>query len=76
MVMWRSTASPGYSLALEGTFRAQEEASRTLALLSLVSLTRVFAILYSRYRSVACALIVMVSVPLALIKSAAALWIA
>ncbi len=67
---------PGFSATLEGTFQAQEEASRTIGLLSLVSLGMVFAILYSRYRSTVCALIIMGSVPLALIGSVAALWIA
>jgi HME family heavy-metal exporter len=66
----------GFSATLEGTFQAQEEASRTIGLLSLVSLGMVFALLYSRYRSAVCALIVMGSVPLALIGSVAALWIA
>jgi CzcA family heavy metal efflux pump len=66
----------GVFATLEGTFQAQEEASRTIALLSLVSLLMVFAILYSRYRSGVLALIVMGSVPLALIGSVAALWIA
>ena len=66
----------GYTASLEGTFQAQEEASRTIALLSLISLGMVFAILYSRYRSAVCALIIMGSVPLALIGSVAALWIA
>ncbi len=66
----------GYTATLEGTFQAQEEASRTIALLSLVSLGMVFAILFSRYRSTVCALIIMGSVPLALIGSVAALWIA
>jgi len=66
----------GVFATLEGTFQAQEEASRTIALLSLVSLLMVFAILYSRYRSAVLALIVMGSVPLALIGSVAALWIA
>jgi HME family heavy-metal exporter len=61
---------------LEGTFQAQEEASRTLAILSLVSLTLIFALLYSRYRSVRLALIIMGSVPLALIGSVVALWLA
>lgn len=65
----------GYTAALEGTFQAQEEASRTIALLSLVSLSMVFAILFSRYKSTVCALIIMGSVPLALIGSVAALWI-
>ncbi|MDP3526995.1 MAG: efflux RND transporter permease subunit, partial [Hoeflea sp.] len=66
----------GYTATLEGTFQAQEEASRTIALLSLVSLAMVFAILFSRYKSAVCALIIMGSVPLALIGSVAALWIA
>ena len=67
---------PGVYASLEGTFQAQEEASRTIALLSLLSLATVFAILYSRYRSAVLALIIMGSVPLALIGSVAALWIA
>ena len=72
-----ATALPqGVFATLEGTFQAQEEASRTIALLSLISLLMVFAILYSRYRSAVLALIVMGSVPLALIGSVAALWIA
>ena len=67
---------PGYFTALEGTFQAQEEASRTIALLSLVSLTLIFLVLYSRYRSPVLALIIMGNVPLALVGSVAALWIA
>ena len=66
----------GYFTRLEGTFQAQEEASRTIAALSLLSLALIFAILYSRYRSVVLALIIMGSVPLALIGSVAALWLA
>lgn len=67
---------PGFSATLEGTFQAQEEASRTIGLLSLVSMGMIFAILYSRYRSTVCALIIMGSVPLALIGSVVALWLA
>lgn len=66
----------GYFISLEGTFKAQEESARTIGALSLLSLGMIFAILYSRYRSVVLALIVMGSVPLALIGSVAALWIA
>ncbi|HRY03765.1 MAG TPA: efflux RND transporter permease subunit [Beijerinckiaceae bacterium] len=66
----------GFFTSLEGAFRAQEEASRTIGLLSLVSLALIFAILYSRYRSALFALIIMASVPLAMIGSVAALWIA
>jgi CzcA family heavy metal efflux pump len=66
----------GFFTSVEGTFQAQEEASRTIALLSLLSLAMIFAILYSRYRSAVLALIIMGSVPLALIGSVAALWMA
>ncbi len=66
----------GYFTSLEGTFQAQEEASRTIALLSMVSLALIFLVLYSRYRSAVLALIIMGNVPLALIGSVAALWIA
>jgi CzcA family heavy metal efflux pump len=64
----------GYFTSFEGTFQAQEEATRTIGILSAISLAMVFAILYSRYRSTLFALIIMGSVPLALIGSVAALW--
>jgi len=66
----------GFFASLEGTFQAQEQASRTIGLLSLISLSLIFAILYSRYRSGVLALIIMGSVPLALVGSVAALAIA
>lgn len=66
----------GFSATLERTFQAQEEASRTIEPLSLVSLRMVFAILCSRCRSVVCALIIMGSVPFNLIGSVVALLIA
>ena len=66
----------GSFFSLEGTFQAQEEASLRIGLLSLLSLAMIFALLYSRYRSALFALIIMGSVPLALIGSVVALWIA
>jgi HME family heavy-metal exporter len=66
----------GYYGRLEGMFQAQEEASRTIAALSMLSLALIFAILYTRYRSPVLVFIIMGSVPLALIGSVAALWIA
>jgi HME family heavy-metal exporter len=73
----RETNMPeGMSVSLEGTFQAQEHAARTIGLLSLVSLLLIFAILYTRYRSAVLAMIIIGSVPLALIGSVAALWIA
>jgi heavy-metal exporter, HME family len=66
----------GYFTTLEGTFQAQEEASRLIAMLSLVSLAAIFTVLYSRYQSAVLALIIMGNVPLALIGSVTALWLA
>ena len=66
----------GAFFRLEGTFQAQEEASLRIGGLSLLSFAMVFALLYSRYRSAVFALIIMGSVPLALIGSVAALWLA
>ena len=63
----------GVTASLEGTFQAQEEASRRIGILSVVSLALIFAILYSRYRSAVLAAIIMGGVPLALIGSVAAL---
>jgi HME family heavy-metal exporter len=63
----------GVTANLEGTFQAQEEASRRIGILSVVSLALIFAILYSRYRSAVLAMIIMGGVPLALIGSVAAL---
>ena len=72
-----ATALPqGYYANLEGQFEAQEEASRMIGLLSAVSLLLIFIVLYTRYRSAVLALIIMGNVPLALIGSVAALWIA
>ncbi len=66
----------GYSTSLEGTFLAQEEASRLILGLSLISLASIFVVLYSRYRSAVLALIIMGNVPLAFIGSVTALWLA
>ncbi len=70
-----SRLPPGFFVSLEGTFQAQEESMRTIGLLSMVSLAMIFAILYSRYRSILFVAIIMASVPLALIGSVTALWL-
>ena len=66
----------GYTTSLEGTFQAQEEAMQLIAVLSIISLSLIFIVLYSRYRSAVLALIIMGNVPLALVGAIAALWIA
>jgi HME family heavy-metal exporter len=66
----------GYTTALEGTFQANEEATRLIVGLGAISLLMVFIVLYTRYKSSVLALIVMGSVPLALIGSVVALHVA
>jgi HME family heavy-metal exporter len=66
----------GSFIRLEGQFQAQEEATRLIAALSLVSLLLVFLVLYARYQSAVLAAIVMANIPLALIGSVAAMWLA
>ena len=71
-----SAKLPEGFLQLEGTFQAQEEATRMIGALGVLSLGMIFAILYSRYRSAVLAFIIMGNVPLALIGAAVALWVA
>jgi len=66
----------GYVTSLEGTFKAQEEATLLIGLLSLVSLGLIFMVLYQRYESAVLAGIILANIPLALIGSVLALWLA
>ena len=63
----------GYFTSIEGQFQAQEEATRLIALLSLVLALLIFIVLYTRYRSTALSLMIMGNIPLALVGSVAAL---
>jgi HME family heavy-metal exporter len=67
---------PGTFVSLEGQFQAQEAATRLIALLGAVSLALVFLLLYSRYRSAVLALMIMGNIPMALVGSVAAMWLA
>jgi len=66
----------GYATSLEGTFKAQEEATLVIGVLSLVSLALIFMVLYQRYQSPVLAAIILVNIPLGLIGSVLALWLA
>ena len=72
----RTPLPPGNFVSLEGQFQAQEQATRLIAGLSVVSLTMMFLVLYSRYQSVVLAAIIMANIPLALIGSVVAMWLA
>ena len=65
----------GYFITLGGQFKAQEEASRLVGLLSLVSLTLMFVVLYSRYKSAVLSALIMVNIPLALVGAVLGLWL-
>ncbi|MDR2260581.1 MAG: CusA/CzcA family heavy metal efflux RND transporter [Azoarcus sp.] len=65
----------GYFITLGGQFEAQREASRLVGLLSLVSLTLMFVVLYSRYKSVRLSVLIMANIPLALVGAVIGLWL-
>ena len=72
----RQPLPEGYFTSLEGQFQAQEEATRTIAGLAVLSLALIFLVLYSRYRSLALVLIIMGNIPLALVGAIIALGLA
>jgi HME family heavy-metal exporter len=65
----------GYFVTLGGQFQAQEEASRLVGLLSIVSLVLMFVVLFSRYKSVTLSMLIMANIPLALVGAVLGLWI-
>jgi CzcA family heavy metal efflux pump len=75
-VIARQTLPAGTFISLEGQFQAQEQATRLIAGLAVVSLAMMFLVLYSRYQSAVLAAIIMGNIPLALIGSVIAMWIA
>ncbi len=74
-VVSESKLPEGYFITLGGQFQAQEEASRLLGLLSVVSAVLMFVVLYSRYQSTRLALLIMVNIPLALVGAVLGLWL-
>jgi CzcA family heavy metal efflux pump len=75
-VIARTPLPTGTFVSLEGQFQAQEQATQLIIVLSLVSLSMMFLVLYSRYRSAVLAGIVMANIPLALVGSVLAMWLA
>ncbi|PZP98611.1 MAG: CusA/CzcA family heavy metal efflux RND transporter [Variovorax paradoxus] len=65
----------GTFVTLGGQFQAQEEASKLVGLLSIVSLILMFVVLFSRYQSTRLALLIMANIPLALVGAVLGLWI-
>ena len=63
----RVTLPPEYHVEYGGQFEAQEESTRTLAALSLISIAAIFLILFAEFGSARTATLVMANLPLALI---------
>jgi heavy-metal exporter, HME family len=65
----------GYFITLGGQFEAQEQASKLVGLLSIVSAVMMFVVLYMRYKSTRLSLLIMSNIPLALVGAVIGLWL-
>ncbi|HEY9198201.1 MAG TPA: efflux RND transporter permease subunit [Gammaproteobacteria bacterium] len=66
----------GVAVAIEGQLTQREESTRIIAWLALVSLVFIVVVIYSRYRSLALSLMVLINIPIALVGSVVALAVA
>ncbi len=66
-VATRVQLPPGYFVSFGGQFESQRSASRTLALLFLLSFAAMFTALYAHFRSARIVLQILVNIPIALI---------
>ena len=67
----RAKLPPGYALRVSGQFEAQEQATRIITLLSLVSLLIMFLVLFAHFRSVNLTLQVLLNIPAAFLGAVA-----
>ncbi|MBS1985335.1 MAG: efflux RND transporter permease subunit [Bdellovibrionales bacterium] len=65
----------GYFVEYGGQFEAQQEATRLISILSLVSLAGVFLVLYTQFPSTRIVLQIMLSLPIAFVGGVVALWL-
>ena len=66
---------PGYYIEYGGQFESAGEATRTIGLMSLLSLAAIFLLLFVEFGSVRQVLLVMVNLPLALVGGILAVWL-
>ncbi len=69
----RAELPPGYEIRTSGQFEAQEQATRIIVILSLVSLLVMFLVLFTHFRSVNLAVQVLLNIPAAFIGAVALL---
>ena len=74
-VISNQTLPEGYFITLDGQFKAQEEASKVIGLLSIGSFLLMFAVLNNRYKSMRLSLMIMSNIPLAMVGAVIGLWI-
>ena len=74
-VFSNQTLPEGYFIALDGQFKAQEEASKVIGLLSIGSFLLMFVVLNNRYKSMRLSLMIMSNIPLAMVGAVIGLWI-
>ncbi|MFB3141838.1 MAG: efflux RND transporter permease subunit, partial [Acidobacteriota bacterium] len=65
----------GYFVSYGGQFESQVEATRLILLLSLISVTAIFVLLYSHFQRVGLALQIMLTLPLSFIGAIAAIFL-
>jgi HME family heavy-metal exporter len=65
----------GYFVEYGGQFEAQQEATRQIAIMSLVSLVGVFLVLYTLFPSTTIVLQIMSALPIAFVGGACSLWL-
>jgi len=74
-VISNQTLPEGYFITIDGQFKAQEEASKVIGLLSIGSFLLMFAVLNNRYKSMRLSLMIMSNIPLAMVGAVIGLWI-
>ena len=74
-VAQRVSLPAGYHVEYGGQFESQEEATRRIAALSVLSIALIFLILFSEFRSARTSVLVMANLPLALIGGIAAVFL-
>ncbi len=70
-VIGRLSQSPGYSVRIGGQFEAQQEATRMIVIVGILSLVIMFFVLYLHFKSVNLCLQVLASIPMAFIGAVA-----
>ena len=66
---------PGYFVTWGGQFKLQQEANKRLAVVVPVTLALVFLLLFSNFRSLKNAFLIVLNIPLALVGGVVALWL-